>query len=32
VQGWLAVALIFGGAAVVGSTPQSTTGKAEGAK
>ena len=31
-QRWLAVALIFGGAALVGSTPQSTTGRIEGAK
>ncbi len=31
-QRWLAVTLIFGGAALVGSTPQSTTGKPEGAK
>lgn len=29
---WLAVALIFGGAALVSSTPQSTTGQREGAK
>jgi len=27
-QRWIAVALIFGGAALVGGTPQSTTGKA----
>ncbi len=31
-QRWLAVALIFGGAALVSSTPQSTTSKAEGSK
>jgi drug/metabolite transporter (DMT)-like permease len=31
-QRWLAVALIFAGAALVGSTPQATAGKTEGAK
>ena len=31
-QRWLAVTLIFGGAALVSSTPQSTTGKAEASK
>lgn len=31
-QRWLAVTLIFAGAALVSSTPQATAGKAEGAK
>ena len=31
-QRWLAVMLIFGGAALVSSTPQATTGKMEGSK
>jgi drug/metabolite transporter (DMT)-like permease len=31
-QRWLAVTLIFGGAALVSSTPQSTTGKMEGSR
>jgi uncharacterized membrane protein len=31
-QRWIAVALIFGGAALVGSTPQATAAKAEGAE
>lgn len=31
-QRWLAVTLIFAGAALVGSTPQSTTGKMQGSR